>query len=433
MQEEQSQLAVNANKLRRLRSEETLALHPDLDDASRVVAVPPQVPCMDHLADKHFAIAASQVEKARAECQGNWIELGHQAFRDKFGGFVEVTDQSAMILEHHEDDAEADVKGCQALLGPGLCRLQLQVEPVAEKYNAYHREVLELLRQARDVRRRDGYVPYHPLLLFCNAQDTGVIKYVFLLARVSFNPFDATLIEFVLEGETRATLKIANGAAVLHRLPLLLYKLAQLDDDLLPKTGTYSVMSLKEISIDGSRLCSCIADGGSRELVTEEPAKNNDNDTQLDPRHTWQAVMKALQGSKSATKTSNKRKGNQDQQRKGNGNEKALMNRKKKTNVNPVQPVEDSEGVSDKIDQTTMVEWGTALETQLGPIPLTPVSQPTSSSSSSTRQNPNPDRSTGPPPIPIVSRTVPWRDERGYCWTYNPSSGKAYPLGQVLI
>ena len=77
-----------------------------------------------------------------------------------------------------------------------------------------------------------------------------------------------------------------------------------------------------------------------------------------------------------------------------------------------------------------MKEWGVALEHTLGPVPV-PLKNPSKKEASSSSL-PGVQKQSGPPPIPIMSYTMPWRDVRGYCWEFNADSGKARHLGPCL-
>ena len=279
-------------------------MHAD-EDAHIVqqAAAEPQPGTRGDISDEHFAISETVLDEERARCQGNFIDVGNKQFKETFGAFVELTENTASF---QEDEEEEDPKHCQEHLGPNLCKRQL-----CPKYFAYFDEVLSILREARDVRRTVGYVAHHPPLLFCTS--TGSIEHIFLLARISFNPFDATAVQFKMVGELHAELVVDQDVAVLHRLPAILFRMAEIEEIYIVKTGSFTAVSLKEIALKGSSVHQCITSG---EAVVEgdgqEGQEESDNEFgTLDLKMTKQHMLRALQGSKAAQKKAVVKKKNQ--------------------------------------------------------------------------------------------------------------------------
>ena len=434
--QEKTDLAVTTNRIRRSASDSALVNASGDSVCDNQVVLPamgPQ-PVWSTIGDEHFAISESTVDNARANCNGNWVELGHQQFRQNYGQFVECSeDTAALFLNQSEEDEDEDAKCCQSSFGPGLCRKRL-VSPLLEAYNALFDSVVDLLRSARDVRRTQGYVAHHPLLLLFDGDSDSILR-PFVLARVSFNPFDATLLEFQMKpgSDTTAELVTEQGQAKMHRLPTVLFEIAQTVQRPVLKTSSYMAISLNEIQIDDSKL-QCIADYINQHSsgASDEEGEDNQQTGALSLRSTKQAMMRALQGSKAVKKTVTKQKPRQT-------NKNAPRKKPTKgTGSKEAETVQNAdEGVSDHIDVAVLTEWGAALDQQLGPMPLVVSSAAAASSSSSSAvpaaaATAAASSSSGPPPVPIVSKTAPWRDAKGYSWIYNADSGKAFFIGASL-
>jgi len=425
--------------LKRSQSDSALAQHGRQDEAVLVhqqQTSQSQLPFSD-FCDEHFAISEATLDQVRSQCDGNWIDQNHREFRETHGQFVEYTDQTASFQEHEETEEED--KCCQTSFGPGICKEQVAGE-LRTKYDTLFSEVVDILRTARDVRRHDGYVAQHPLMLICSQDHDAVgegrftIVYVFLLTRMSFNPFDSTLLQFSMASESEAVMATDNGRAVLHRLQVLLFNIAQTPDVYCVKTGSYKAISLNSIKLDvASLMRPCVA---TRVPVQDEGVSDGSEGEErlgLSVNTTRQAMMRALQGSKvNKPVKKNNGKGNGNGNRKNNtGPPKGKSRSKVKSKTSAI--ADTSQGDVDKagkLDEDTMKEWGVALEHTLGPVPV-PLKNPSKKEASSSSL-PGVQKQSGPPPIPIMSYTMPWRDVRGYCWEFNADSGKARHLGPCL-
>ena len=444
--QEKSELAVTGNRLRRSRSASSLVPHsPDDQGLVQQPAAQQQdsqSPLLS-LCDEHFAISEATLDQARSACEGNWIEVGNTEFRSAYGEFVEYTDETAFF-----DHEEPELQCCQDSFGPGLCKNQF-VPVVKTRFDSLFADVVDILRAARDVRRRDGYVAHHPLLLFClsDGDDDISIASCFLMARVSFNPFDATLLEFNMTGENRAVLATADDCVQLHRLSVLLFGLAQNNERYTVKTGPYKALSLSEIELDGSVLSPSIA--GREAVMPVEDAESEDEGIKgVTLSRTRSAMMKALQGrkanqpvKKAVAKKAVASAGTKKRPRKSkkddlNDSEDVVGdgNGEGEVGSQAIATAEQGETEADRVDNRILQDWGAALGEQLGPVPVQPPQAGSSSSSSSANPNPNPasSASASTPKIPIVSFTLPWRDEKGYCWDYNAEINKARFLGLSL-
>lgn len=161
--------------------------------------------------DEHFAVSESVIETARAQHSGgNWLHDSHRGFQDTHGKMIET--------QQEEDDVEL-TRDCQSFLCPGLCKQQLQAPATANRYYQLCEAMKNLLRIARGWRRTKGWVPDHIAVLRCtecSEGDISEIKHVQLMSRVSFSPFDATLVKFQTKGPLTAELAVDGGQPVQH-------------------------------------------------------------------------------------------------------------------------------------------------------------------------------------------------------------------------
>lgn len=275
------------------------------------------------------------------------------------------------------------------------------------------------------------------MLLFKRNEMDSVAR-IFLLTRVSFNPFGATALEFTMTGHARASILVEQEVAPLHQLKPLLYILAQ---------GTYSeeyelyTCKYATASTQPASLASISLNWASLKHVSAmEPAAreggdegHDDNDNAFDK--IFQSKHKMLQaalGNRAVTKPKQQPR-NQSRQAKPGPRPKraAEQGQEKKGSRDEEQP-----GKSREAHESLMIEWEGALHAQLGPLPTSSASASASSSSSAKRTitgaRKGTAKGTEETGIPIASYTLPWRDEEGYCWTFNEASGKAYPLGLAL-
>eukprot|EP00434_Breviolum_minutum_P019345 symbB.v1.2.017052.t1/scaffold1314.1/size125707/5 len=436
--QDMSMQAVRLNKelkLKRSASESALAAceqdsHRDSGGPNQLVSAEQATQLDDQISDEHFAVAESVLDKARAECQGNWLTIGHKQFREDFAQFVELTKETQAF----QDDDDEEETCCETFYGPGICKQQF-VGELSNRYNKLFEHVVEILRLARDIRRREGFVADHPLLLLCDAE-TGRIVRVFLMGQVSFNPFDATLIEFNLRDDLVAVMATIDGeieSPLIFKLTKLLFGIAQGGEVFNVKTGKYAVVSLSQIRIDDGSIADALGCGAPVQPLRDGDNADSDSSGNDDSVvRTRQALLrKAILGFSNA-KTKKSTVGSTK------GKAKAVPKRTSQATRSTNRKQEVIEDKSeDSAERQVLLEWKGALEAQLGPC--TSGTEKASSSSSSTamiegkRANSSASSSKAiPSPIPIVSKTMPWRDEKGYCWCYNPDTGRACQLGRVL-
>ena len=174
------------------------------------------------LGDKHFAIAEDLVEQDRKVHTGHvsWMQHGHQQFCEEHGSVIEMDDGAADDASEVEEEVT-----CESQFAPCVCAQQIQ--RVHAEYTTLRDQCVALLRSLRAIRRGNGYVPAHGLLIVLEG---ACVKEMYFLARLSFSPFDFSAVQFQprsssLNGAIEADLVVVAGTAVMHQMAQLLYKL----------------------------------------------------------------------------------------------------------------------------------------------------------------------------------------------------------------
>ena len=197
------------------------------------------------LGDKDFAISVANVEQSRHNYNGNWIADKHANFCQLYGSIT------VPYMADDEEEQEPELS-CQSLYGAGLCAKQLlRVQPLYDKLKA---QCASLLRQLRSVRRSQGYVPIHGVLIVV-AEDRETLLEMYMLSRVSFSPFDFSAVRLHLRhhnlpAHADTDISSTDRVASFQCMAKLLYDLAVRRPGLLA-TANYKAVSLGTIVVDG--------------------------------------------------------------------------------------------------------------------------------------------------------------------------------------
>lgn len=374
--------------------------------------------------DEHYAVSEHLIEHEREASEGNWLNDCSADFSRCHGTIVEGPCATA----EEEDSVDTGPKECQLFLAPGICRKDLRSLP--ERFRQLGEHMKNLLRWSRGIRRSQGYVVHHILVLWCEHDDSNnlSIKDVMLLTRVSYSPFDATALQFVMTGEKTAKISVdASSCPKFIPLASLLVEMSRKTWEL--KTATYQALSLSEIQID---VGSVKAAGDINVKPVDEGASDSDGsdseDCELEKGFAF--IKNVIEAPHSKTKKmSRKNVGQRTERKKTLAVESGFLDMKTTRKTKKSTP--EQLGVAGEIDQTIASEWLNALESELGPAPAPCKRQdPGSGGSGSVPQVPAVSSSSSSrPSVPIVSRVYPWRDDNGYCWKYSENSGKAKHLG----
>ena len=221
-------------------SEDRVAVH----DAGRAGWTTFDMAC---LADEHYAVSEKMVDQCRATYEGNWILDNDQQFLNQHGSLIEA----ATTGEDSEDEAEPRESHCQAKFCPGICAKD--VAAVQRRFDLLKGQCVALLRYLRSVRREQGFVPKHGLLMVKHAGSD--IPELHLMARVAFSPFDFTAVELKpkldSDGVLLADIQMLGGTAVMRPMAQLLLELAGRAAITL-HSAEYKTLSLGSIMVVGS-------------------------------------------------------------------------------------------------------------------------------------------------------------------------------------
>lgn len=425
-----------------MNKQRQLARAESSDDVDAVVNPPtadysdllcPSMANDDNIADEHYAVSEAVIENAREQHSGNWLNDASQEFTSAHGQIVEGTD-----VDDPNDEYERE---CQSFLTPGLCRKDFEQLP--DRFYELSQQFKNVLRHFRDMRRSRGYVPDHALILWCDPLRAESIQDVILLTRMSFSPFDATAVQMQMTGPSTASIVLSEfpGPEFIP-LPRVLLKMASTTLEM--RVAKYKAISLGQVCISLSELQTADAlsqQDKHRESDSEDSSSDEDVDTRT-------AILKAALHMKPKSKPAqakNKSKpipGSSTQKQQQQQSCILDMRKKKQQTQQPRQKKKQldsaDKGIASTIDGFIDTEWAAAKESQVGPLPLSQQSNGrnsgsrcnlAASSATNAAAPSNSSSSKAPVPIPIQSFTHPWRDEKGYCWVYDPDKSLPLPLG----
>ena len=349
---------------------------------------------MAGLADKRYAISETLVEQSRqdyrAQGKGNWIQDRHAHFCSQFG--------AVLPARLHDEDSDEDITdtACQAVFGPGVCRTVAR----DARYVKMKTQCNVLLRQTRSVRREKGYLPYHAVLLVLGPDSEQILS-VYLLCRVSFSPFDFTVIELqILHGPTlplQAVTAIAHGVAKMMSMAQLLRSL--IDQNPVLGTADYRALSLGSVVIEGTvRKLADLQTASSRPAAPDEESEGDDDDDMVDRYGT---LLKRASAGKAAPKPKRKTK-------------KRRAPTAPRSSAPRQQAAARESAVCDQVDDDIERAWTGVIEDEAGANPRL-IERPCGSSSSSRRGQPSHDQ---PPAAENPGDDKPWKDEKGYCFLW---------------
>ncbi len=346
----------------------------------------------EYLSDPHFAVSEELVDEARTKhsqsgAKGSWLEMGYQAFKQQHG-HMQGTSGDTVQLPMQDEEGEDEEGEEEHLCEYGLCQAK-QSRQYAQNCHRLFEQVKNLLRQCRDSRKKNGFMPNHIVLLWCRDE---VIIDVALLIRVMFRPFDGTaiLLERCPNDSAIAKVKVKDdGMLEFFSLPRLLGKYAEHDDVVL-KSAPYKTESLLEIRLDIEAVQSFdqlipVQSGGNASSDEE----SSDGETELKAR--LNLLRRAAGGNQ---KQRGRGRGVQKKGKQAKGpvmppkpkdDKKARAKAKAKATTGAVNDFSDGDdpnepGAAGEVHDSLVTTWSQALEDQQGPIPLESSSLSLSSS-----------------------------------------------------
>ena len=193
-QQEQARAAKQHNALVKGKSSEDLAVvekqgNPD----SSLVPHLGKAAFVDSsgVGDKHYAIAESILEAERAK-HPNWMQQKYKQFEAEHGQ-----------LQQEECDSETEDGPND---GEVLCQCPIDLcardAERLDDFDTWFDQIKNVLRIFRNSRKTKGFAPDHPMITVRATSNVNELRcgdIVYLLGKVGFSPFDATIVKLKLE------------------------------------------------------------------------------------------------------------------------------------------------------------------------------------------------------------------------------------------
>lgn len=426
--QEQGRLAKFKNASSRSQLISSTTDNADEGANSDLVAHCPSIAKVDDLcglADEHYAISEEFLEAERAKSSG-WMRAGHLKFEQEHG----VVGQDPG-LDESSDESDDD---CCSI---DLCRKQASE---LEHYQFWFDQFISVLRLARLTRKAKGYVADHPLLVMLNSQLPCNMECLlpgmvcFLLPKVQFRPYDATVLKMTISVEEETYLakmhRGAHGLPDLCSLPQLLkefcaefkpshYHLGMLGYEG-KSFGTLHIHSVETMEQVAGRVC---------QSHNVETLSESDDDGEADKAMKKRAdlLKKVFQAGQPTSKGKAKKTATKKVNAKVKQRPKKTTNQKLETTEGAphLPPAEDPEepGAAGQNHRAIENAWLQAMEEDMPAAPL-PAGAPSACSSS---QSSKPAEAAKPDPSNIPKNA--WMDKGGYVFFPKEGNLRGVHLG----
>ena len=435
-QQEQARAAKQHNALVKGKSSEDLAVvekqgNPD----SSLVPHLGKAAFVDSsgVGDKHYAIAESILEAERAK-HPNWMQQKYKQFEAEHGQ-----------LQQEECDSETEDGPND---GEVLCQCPIDLcardAERLDDFDTWFDQIKNVLRIFRNSRKTKGFAPDHPMITVRATSNVNELRcgdIVYLLGKVGFSPFDATIVKLKLErfGTNAEPSWVARMHATDEGLPdvisldlFLKYCCDTFDcEEQQVQILQYCGRRFGELDILSMESCEQVSQRIAPAPVTvDEDVEEDDRAVKIRS----DLLKKALGAGKD--KQAKKPKGAAKPKPKGvkkktkDDVQKSKQSQRAGKDSGPADAedvgdirAEDHEepGMAGAIHDAIETEWASALEADL---PQAPSQAASSSSSSSTSRRPSGDPSPppAPPGQPAPDNVLPWKNPQGYCFL--PKDGK---------
>lgn len=444
----------------RRKSDGDLAQQLQEDDAVVPHICPPQFVDLSGLADNRYAIAESVLEAERQSCP-NWMQKQNLQFEKDHGQLAEADDDDCH--SEAEDDADGEVL-CQCPID--LCARDAEK---LDDYQFWFAQCREVLRVSRNTRKAKGFSPDHPLICVGPAEanyvhdNLKVGDVVYLLAKVAFSPFDASLVRLQLhasdlldpDGAPSFVAKMhptQEGLPDVITLDFFLKHLCEnfdSENDRVQILHYFGGRKLGELDIKSMESI----EQAVQSIVTTETVDEDDADLTEEQRCAKKRadfLKRALDAGKEKTKHAKaKPKSKQMSSRpmpKPQGVKKNIkQNQRKRSDVagvagqdaNVSVPEDDGNpsadpdepGLAGEVHRAIEQEWAVAFEAEM---PQLPPREQEASSSSSVRP---PENLAVQPAVEVQAEplTLPWKDDSsGHCFLPKDGKPKGIHLGAKL-
>lgn len=377
------------------------------------------------LADKHFAIAEKLLDEERAKTAG-WMKNYSAGFEQEHGNIADPPAEA----ESDDDDEKCDDEVCPA----GACCKAVRT---LRYYDAWMECFRTTLRMARSLRKHQGYVPEHPLVALRSKDSTELLlgDTVWLLAKVSFRPYDACILRLTVESENPCVAAMMPNHDGLPNVVSLQGLLKEVSDHCNPQDFVMVVLTYSGRMFGKVEILSVenLEDAAKKTSKAGEAAAldSEEEQEQKEMKFRSDLLRKALNASadtkpdkpKKPVKKSTKQ--NQRKTTKAKGKSKG----KDASPQDELPAVQDAEleeedpeepGLAGQAHREIEHAWSEALEEEL-PKPPAPSASDSSVSAAATGGN---VAASIPETQTIPGR--PWKDDKGH--VFLPQNGKAHAL-----
>ena len=378
------------------------------------------------LADKHYAIAEKVLDEERAKTAG-WMKNYSAAFEQEHGN---VADPPAEA-ESDDDDAEkCDDEVCPA----GACCKAVRT---LLYYDAWMECFRTTLRIARSLRKHQGYVPEHPLVALRPKDSTELVlgDTVWLLAKISFRPYDCCILRLTVESENPCVAAMVPNCDGLPNVVSLQGLLKEISDHCNPQEFVMVVLTYSGRMFGKVEILSweSLEDAANKTTKAGEPAAldSEEEQEQKEMKFRSDLLRKALNASADTKPDKPKKpvkKSAKQNQRKAN-KAKGKSKGKDASPQDELPAVQDAEfeqedpeepGLAGQAHRELEQAWTEALEKEL---PTPPASFASGSSTSAAAAGGNVAASV--PETETIS-AKPWKDDKGH--VFLPQDGKPHAL-----
>ena len=390
------------------------------------------------LSDDKYAIAESILEAERESCP-NWMQTKHLQFEKDHGQLMQMEEDGYEMEAEEELDEELL---CQCPID--LCARDAEK---LDDYQTWFEQCREVLRLCRSRRKSNGFIPDHPMIAVTppgmeGVQDLKSGDEVYLMAKVSFAPFDAALVRFKLErlGPECLCAKLQGtneGLPDVISFDLFLKLCCETFDGESDKIQIVHYSGGRKFGELDIQSMEAIEQAVQR-VASQAAARDTDlDDEQRDAKKRADLLKKALAaGSNKAAKAKSKAGPKPGPKAKGvKKNTKQKQKPSKDSKESPLEGQEpealeglevedpDEPGLAGAMHRAIEQEWAGALEANL------PQASSSHSSSSSSHA---PEHPVDEQPVVDPAPALPWKDSLGHCFLPKDGVQKGTHLGAQL-
>ena len=377
--------------------------------------------------DKYYAISEAILDEERSKVPG-WMSQNARDFANEHGNVAEIEEVD------HCDSAEETAKCEEEICPDGACCETVRELP---DYPVWNDCIKAVLRISRAVRKKQGYVPQHPLVALRprNMIPLHVGDTILLLAKVQYRPYDCTMVTLTIEPENPCVASMVPRQDGLPDVVTMHTMLRDISAKCDPKDFSFQVLTytgrrfgkIEVLTVETLEEAAnkSMQSGEVVALDSEEEEEQKQLKQRADMlRHALNAATSKPKA-KAKTKASSKdvAKHSLKQNRKGS-KAKAKPKPDLPAVLDEVEEVEEEEdpeepGVSGQMHDQIETAWKEAWEEEL---PKEPQASSGSSASAAAAATDGKDATVAPE----NESTKPWKDDKGN--VFLPKDGKRFAV-----